>query len=404
VQRRTVHILFLAVLYVSNLVPAPLLAQDDLMEKCSQGRIESARIEAIDANYANLSIRDCIQADDNSPVDCKKCPMINVSVDNLAIRSDLKSYRVGDRIRLDIVPSKNSADNKTLSGTMVLKDFRGAWSTEAGRWYRVGVLGGCAFLILLLATAVTGGHPFKFVIGMDNRYSNSKVQVAFWFLILISTYLAAMFFRVHAAGWDFASGINIPQNLLVLSGLSALTFGGAKAITTSKADDPDPKAKTAAADAQSKLTADADAQAKLKAATKDQAELAAAKASEPHVLEAAKNATAAAVRDAEEAAAAAVAAAASAAAAGIKTIGNPSFVKDLVRNDVGSFDFGDFQMLVVTLLAVATYLLLFLHFFDSIAFTKATLLPDVDTTILSIFGIGQGAYLAKKAAGNAGTS
>jgi hypothetical protein len=75
-----------------------------------------------------------------------------------------------------------------------------------------------------------------------------------------------------------------------------------------------------------------------------------------------------------------------------------------VQNDVGSFDFGDFQMLVVTLLAVTMYLMLIFHFLGSIEFTKALTLPDVDTTVLAAFGLGQGAYLAKKAAGNVGTS
>jgi len=76
----------------------------------------------------------------------------------------------------------------------------------------------------------------------------------------------------------------------------------------------------------------------------------------------------------------------------------------LVQNDYGRFDFGDFQMLIVTFLAVVMYLMLIFHFLGYIAKVDTVTLPDVDTTILSAFGIGQGAYLTKKAAGNVGTS
>ena len=69
-----------------------------------------------------------------------------------------------------------------------------------------------------------------------------------------------------------------------------------------------------------------------------------------------------------------------------------------------SFDFGDFQMLVVTLVAVTMYLLAAYHFLGQIQFAASVSLPDVDTTVLSAFGLGQGAYLVKKAVGNVGTT
>jgi hypothetical protein len=61
-------------------------------------------------------------------------------------------------------------------------------------------------------------------------------------------------------------------------------------------------------------------------------------------------------------------------------------------------------MLAVTLVAVGMYLLLVFHFLESIEFLKTVSLPDVDTTILAGFGLGQGAYLAKKAGGDVGKS
>src|SRR5713226_8983756 len=86
-----------------------------------------------------------------------------------------------------------------------------------------------------LTALLTGGHPLQLIIGEDGRYSNSKFQMAIWFVVVIATYLATVYLRVAQAGWEFFGGVDIPKNLLLLSGMSALTFGGAKGITASKA-------------------------------------------------------------------------------------------------------------------------------------------------------------------------
>jgi hypothetical protein len=179
--------------------------------------------------------------------------------------------------------------------------------------------------------------------------------MALWFFVLITTYIAALWLRVLWAGWGFVGGVDIPKNLLLLSGLSALTFGGAKAITANKNAAPETAGQ------------------KKNSATP------------------------------------------------------PRFFFDLTHNDgkpavaaqpaVGNqppvaaqpatppqFDFGDFQMLVVTFIAVATYIVLILNFFGTIEYSKVVTLPDVDTTLLATFGLGQGAYLTKKAVGNPGTA
>ncbi len=83
-----------------------------------------------------------------------------------------------------------------------------------------------------------------------------------------------------------------------------------------------------------------------------------------------------------------------------KPTGAPTFPGDLVRNDEGNVDLGDLQMLIITLLAAGVYLLQVFHFLGSIQLLKVVTLPDVDTTILGLFGLGQGAYLVKKGAGN----
>jgi hypothetical protein len=48
------------------------------------------------------------------------------------------------------------------------------------------------------------------------------------------------------------------------------------------------------------------------------------------------------------------------------------------------------------------YLVLVLHFLGSLELRATITLPDVDSTVLAVFGLGQGAYLTKKAVGNVG--
>ena len=241
-----------------------------------------------------------------------------------------------------------------------LQDIRGLWS--------IHISASCRFLGLFLSTLLVFGFgaivtkwaPLKLIVGQDNRYSNSKFQVALWFWVLLSSYLAIIVFRCLYAGWDFFGRVNIPQNLLIVSGLSALTYGGAKAITTSKVN-------AAAVAAIAPPTGPATA------------------------MTPATTVTATAVLDPLD-------------PKRSKLAGQESFSRDLLQNDMGQFDFGDFQMLVVTLIAVGMYLTLIFHFLGSIQFQSTASLPDLDSTVLASFGLGQGAYLTKKAAGNPGTS
>jgi hypothetical protein len=422
-QRRSFFFLFLVLLFLGNLTALRIEAQSAGTDSNAPTEFKDALIVAIDGDAANLSIRDCSDA---TKV-CGISPLIAIRVDTPALRATLKPFKVGDRVRLKVTYSKapaktggapkpdtaspdkphaqtaqpqetNSAnsnpqgtasppDNGNAPTAAVLTDCLGAYSESLGRWHRLIILLLTALALLAVATIVTKGRPLVFVVGMDNRYSNSKVQVALWFWIVLSTYLAAWVFRIQTAGWDFAGMVNIPQNLLLLSGLSALTYGGAKTITTSKADSVGPAAK-AAADALTKVALDAQtklADAKM-ALTKKPDDPALAKGvtdakDEFNALPKMLTGTKTQATDADK-----------------------KFFSNLVQNDAGGFDFGDFQMLVVTVIAVATYLILFFHFFDHVSFTKAITLPDVDTTILSIVGLGQGAYLAKKAGGDVGTS
>lgn len=74
---------------------------------------------------------------------------------------------------------------------------------------------------------------------------------------------------------------------------------------------------------------------------------------------------------------------------------HPSFPHDLFHNDQGKFDLGDFQSAFISVLASLSYLVILLGYLGSLSL-KRDALPDVESTILTIFGIAQGTYLVKK--------
>ncbi len=248
------------------------------------------------------------------------CKLVHLVVAENIVKDQLKQLHKGDYVR--VVYSADSTKN-------TLKAIRtyNVSASDSPFWVLLTSAGAC----LLLYGIFSGFDPSKLIIAEDNRYSNSRFQIALWFFVLITSYIAVCWLRLRSAGWDFLGGVNIPQNLLLLSGMSALTFGGAKGITANK------------------LAAIGPAMVKPAAAA-------------------------------------------------------PSFFRDLTQNDVGQFDFGDFQMLVITLIAAVSYVLLVFHFLATVEYLKVVNLPDVDTTILATFGLGQGAYLTKKAVGSLGTS
>ncbi len=281
--------------------------------------LENARIDDIDVPHAAITIMDCPWKSDG--VVTKRCigPVTTPTAKD-TVQAELKNLHKGDHVSVGF-------ETQNLVKTIVIRSLPVDWGT-------ISLALAVAFAICFALTALlTGGHPLQLIIGEDGRYSNSKFQMAIWFVVVIATYLATVYLRVAQAGWEFFGGVNIPTNLLLLSGMSALTFGGAKGITTLK------------------------------------------------------------VQTATE--------------AGIpnpKPPGQANLFKDFVQNDAGKFDIGDFQMLVVTFVAVGMYLTAVFHSLGLIESWKMFGLPNVDTTILATFGLGQGAYLTKKAVGEVRTS
>ena len=244
------------------------------------------------------------------------------AIQDEAVRETAKGFGKGDLVR---VASRQSADNNSPVVTLLTA----ARVTVSVR-RRITVLFSALLGLIVLTVAITRASPAKLCIGQDGLYSNSQFQLVAWFTALIVSYIAAVWFR----SWDihdgFLAGINIPINILLLSGASALTFGSAKGITANKVEEA------------------------------------------------------------------------------VRTTGvNPKLPKDqiarlfydLTHNDLGEFDLGDFQMVVITLLSVTMYMLLVFTFLGSLETRRIVSLPDIDTTVLAAFGLGQGAYLTKKAFG-----
>jgi hypothetical protein len=206
-----------------------------------------------------------------------------------------------------------------------------------GAYQRIIAIGGSFLTLLLLATFATRGNPLRFLLGLDNRYSNSQCQIVLWFGLLAVIYVSAVALRIVYLGSDFIGGVGVTANVVALTGLSALSFGGAKIITAQKTSPGSRVSVTAAI---------------------------AGKLARPHKSPAA----------------------------------SPNLLTDLFQNDHGDADFGDFQMILVTLAAVAIYFSSAFVFLGCLWPDKAVTLPDIDSTLLSAFGLGQGAYLVKKAA------
>lgn len=250
----------------------------------------------------------------------------------------------------------------------------------------LALLGGLAALLLLAWVVLRGRDKVKqLVLGEDNRYSSSKFQVALWFAVLIAIYLSTLWLRWWGSFGALIADIGIPTNLLLLSGMSVLSFAGAKGIKQSQV---------------------ATAQARHVRAMRTAAEVQ-AQATQVSAVAAQGSSSSAARRAAVLGAQAGVAQ--NEAKRAQETMEKmtskgttPRFPFDLVQDNDGNADLGSFQMLVVTVLAVATYLWTVLAWQGGPELVQATglELPDVDTTILAAFGLGQGAYLTKKYAEN----
>ncbi len=243
--------------------------------------------------------------------------------------ADLKQFKAGDRVDL-----RYQEDEPLRLSSITVK------AHKIGVTRRILTLAGITLILMFIFKLMTRPKGLRrLAIGVDNRYSNSQFQIVVWFFVVIISYVAVTYARVRHGGAAFFGGVEIPQNLLLLSGLSALTFVGAKGIAKNKA-----MARAAQGGADTEMPAE----------TIVKREECAPRARFPH---------------------------------------------DLFQDDNGMIDTGDFQMVVVTLAAVLVYVGQIFNYLSVVQLYKSVTLPDVDTTILASFGLGQGAYLAKKYVG-----
>jgi hypothetical protein len=279
-------------------------------------------------------------------------PQIILPVADLAVRAQIRDqFQPGDRLTI------------TFAGNTVQQAVPQV--VQVTLTDRLLVLAGCLAIHFIFGIVLLGKKLKWLVIGLDNRYSNSKCQMALWFGMLAVSYLSSVFLRWVVSGYsaDFAGGIEIPKNLLLLSGLSVFSFGAAKGITATK-----------------QAVATAAANTPAPAPT-----IVAARAAGGEGV--------AVVPPPPEPAGPPVPA--------LKTTAcQPSFPSDLLCDDQGNPDIGDYQMMAVTAIAVAVYVTQILGFLGSIQLLHRVTIPDVDSTILATFGLGQGAYLVKKQFGD----
>ncbi|HOG04430.1 MAG TPA: hypothetical protein PLL14_10645, partial [Accumulibacter sp.] len=177
--------------------------------------IVKARVTAVASNYTSFTVR--IGDGEEKLV-----------LDEVAAKALQAKLRInpGDRIAV-ILGAPEAAGGTTV------KEFKGL-EKQVGVGYRLLFLFIGLVVILACFAVFSTGNLRGFVIGADNRYSNSKIQIVLWFGSLFVIYLGTLMLRVYVYGWDLLGGVGITENLLALSGLSAFTYGSAKAITSSQ--------------------------------------------------------------------------------------------------------------------------------------------------------------------------
>lgn len=279
--------------------------------------------------------------------------LLQISVKTPELKPRLKDRQRGDILILELTDDKGE---KALKGVSVK-------AIPVSRELRIVVLLMMTLAVVAFLRIFFTTDPRKFLVGEDGRYSNSKFQSALWFGVLLVTYLATLWLRWRVGGGEFIGHVGIPDNLLLLSGISALTLVAAKGVTTKKVEDAKREAEEAARKPGGTI-------AGLLQAAAPSAEITAA--IETIQTEAAQKAK-----------------------PGIQPA-QRRFFSDLVSDDRGRPDIGDIQMVIFTLLAVGVYVALTFKFLGSIELLKTVSLPDVDSTILATFGLGKGAYIGKK--------
>ena len=97
-------------------------------------------------------------------------------------------------------------------------------SVPIGIYPRLVAIGGSFVILFGLAMLATRGKPLRFLIGLDNRYSNSQSQLVLWFGALAVIYCSAVILRIVYLKGSFIGGVGVTANVIALTGLSAVSF------------------------------------------------------------------------------------------------------------------------------------------------------------------------------------
>jgi hypothetical protein len=303
-----------------------------------------------------------------------------------------RTPEAGDRVTYRDDPGKDAAERLKLRCSSLSP---GKKDVDVGS--RLIAIAIALVIVLGAACFAAQGDPLKFLIGADGRYSNSQCQLALWFGMAMTMYVAMVALRVFFLGQDFLDGVALTANVMTLTGLSALTFGAAKAVTgqksNSSAADTASKIATfathaAEANGVPKVTVDALRNAITKADS-DKAVAVATQILTDGNQSSAVTAVVQAITDEQKR---------SAPVSVLATKPEPNLRTDLFQNDVGELDLGDFQMILIALAAAVIWGVSCFDAMATLPYQVHVSLPDVDSSLLAGFGIGQGAYLVKKAA------
>src|SRR5262249_51993505 len=125
-----------------------------------------------------------------------------IPVDDASARQRLGDALPGDILQIDV----DQIDNPQHVTRLVTISRTVPWL-----WRILALAAGFA-IVWFAAMLCTAVRPVRFLVGADNRYSNSKVQVAMWFSAVLAAYLATVILRVAVWGWDYLGGVEFTAN------------------------------------------------------------------------------------------------------------------------------------------------------------------------------------------------
>jgi hypothetical protein len=100
----------------------------------------------------------------------------------------------------------------------------------------VGLLVAYAYTGLISSKIAPAQIANKLAVGLDGRWSNSKLQATAWLVLVVTAYSGTVLLRCLAhMPYDAVLHVTIQDNLLKLAGISLAAVGGAKIVTGAKA-------------------------------------------------------------------------------------------------------------------------------------------------------------------------